>query len=227
MTGKGKEPARDPVPERYHPKPFRKQGNQYGTKGPWWICCKNPNKNDPGCCERVLIETAHVSKTSEQRRDPRSKVVHPRKPKNEEAKKKNQERRRPRNTQEAVISLLSMARSLDGHNADKKGWPMHRKDRPGYVYILKGASEGCVKVGRAIKTEGRVDQFKTADPHIKILQQTYSDDHKRAEVLAQHMLDRYRKVRNGPGQEWFNIDFHLAKLAVATAVFYVDNLPLE
>ena len=49
----------------YHPKTYRKRGNQHGTKGPWWECCHNKNKEALGCTHRPYEEEEKKKKKEE------------------------------------------------------------------------------------------------------------------------------------------------------------------
>ena len=85
----------------------------------------------------------------------------------------------------------------------------------GQVYIISNpAWEGWIKVGMAIDTQDRANQYQTSSPYRDyIVEHTVATtDRRRLESLAHTLLGNAREQRN----EWFKCD-------VETAKWYIDS----
>lgn len=85
----------------------------------------------------------------------------------------------------------------------------------GQVYIITNpAWEGWIKVGMAIDTQDRANQYQTSSPYRDyIVEHTVATtDRRRLESLAHTLLGNAREQRN----EWFKCD-------VETAKWYIDS----
>ena len=85
----------------------------------------------------------------------------------------------------------------------------------GQVYIITNpAWEGWIKVGMAIDTQDRANQYQTSSPYrdYKVEHTVATTDRRRLESLAHTLLGNAREQRN----EWFKCD-------VETAKWYIDS----
>ena len=85
----------------------------------------------------------------------------------------------------------------------------------GQVYIISNpAWEGWIKVGMAIDTQDRANQYQTSSPYrdYKVEYTINTQDRRRLESLAHTLLGNAREQRN----EWFKCD-------VETAKWYIDS----
>ena len=85
----------------------------------------------------------------------------------------------------------------------------------GQVYIITNpAWEGWIKVGMAIDTQDRANQYQTSSPYrdYKVEYTINTQDRRRLESLAHTLLGNAREQRN----EWFKCD-------VETAKWYIDS----
>ena len=87
--------------------------------------------------------------------------------------------------------------------------------KEGQVYIISNpAWEGWIKVGMAIDTQDRANQYQTSSPYrdYKVEYTINTQDRRRLESLAHTLLGNAREQRN----EWFKCD-------VETAKWYIDS----
>jgi hypothetical protein len=105
--------------------------------------------------------------------------------------------------------------------------PLTRRDRAGYIYVMRGGVAGRLKVGRAYSPQERAQSLRTADPDIELVGCMQASDYVRAERLAHALLDHWRMRREGAGLEWFQCSVCEAMAAVLHACAIVNGLAME